>query len=325
MGASYGERKTFIRNLYRDEMRNGFLVTSHRKKLWNVQMNLLTEFVRICRKNKLRPFAIGKTLWGAARFGGFIPWDFEIEVALFRPDYEKFQRLAITEVREPYFVDVWYNYRLESEGATLSDAEGSFQFVTLAQERTNPNRWLTRFPSIRLRDNRTTMLEFPDRNFVNQGIWINILPLDPLPPFVNEEQLYFFETAKFLLVATCAPAEIYESLQSGRRFLRDAELNEFLNCSCRERGMIFEHFMSENFFLSERVGSLSDYCLKGAQHFCQVKDFADVAYLPFETIELPAPFGYESVLTDWSEPILTEVPYPLHSADIPWQEYFNLS
>ena len=35
------EQESFVEDLYRDEMRSGFLVTSHRKRLWNVQIGLV--------------------------------------------------------------------------------------------------------------------------------------------------------------------------------------------------------------------------------------------------------------------------------------------
>lgn len=316
----------FIEDIDRDEMRDGFLITTHKKKLWNVELNLLNEFARICKKHDLRWFAIGGTLLGAARHRGFIPWDFDIDVIMFRPDYDKFQRVAAEEIQSPYFLDVWYNYRLESEGASL--AEGTFQFITTEQERAYGMRWLTQLPSIRLRDDRTTMIEFPERNFINQGIWIDIFPLDPLPPFATAEQELFFETAKILLVAAAAPAQIQAVLQSGEEFLIDRdELKEFLSYPYKERGLIFDHFMNKNFFMSERMGDIRDYCLTAGQRFYQSKDFADVLWLPFEKTEVPAPVGYESVLNDfygdWRKPVFLKPHYQLHSADIPWAEYFK--
>ena len=322
------ERKVFIKDIGRDELRTGFLVTSHRKKLWNVQINLLTEFARVCARHRLRWFAIGGTLLGAARHKGYIPWDFDIDVIMFRPDYDKFQRVAAGEIRSPYFLDVWYNYRLESEGASLTDAEGSFQFITTEQELAYASRWLTQWPSIRLRDSRTTMIETPERNLINQGIWIDIFPLDPLPPFAHEEEATFFERAKVLLLAASAPAQIRKAMQAGQELLFGyEELEDFLACPYRERGQTFDYFMNKNFFVSERMGDLRDYCITTGQKFYHAEDFASVTWLPFETIEVPAPAGYDRVLTDfygdWRKLVMFKPHYLVQSADVPYDEYFK--
>ena len=41
----------FIKDLYRDEIRSGYLVTSDIKKVWNRQLELWQELDRICRKH----------------------------------------------------------------------------------------------------------------------------------------------------------------------------------------------------------------------------------------------------------------------------------
>ena len=44
----------YIKNIYRDEMRDGFLVTADRKKIWQVEMELLAELDGICCRHGLR-------------------------------------------------------------------------------------------------------------------------------------------------------------------------------------------------------------------------------------------------------------------------------
>ena len=39
-----------IRDVYKDEIRDNFLVTASRKKVWQVELELLQELDRICRR-----------------------------------------------------------------------------------------------------------------------------------------------------------------------------------------------------------------------------------------------------------------------------------
>ena len=319
-------REVFIEEIDRDEMRNGFLVTSQRKKLWNAQIGLINEFARICRKHNLRWFAEGGTLLGAARHGGFIPWDDDVDIDMLRPDYEKFQTIAAQEVKPPYFLDIWWNYRLESEGASLDDAEGDFQFITLAQEKIRGSNWITQWPSIRLRDSRTTMLEFSDRNFINQGIWLDIFPLDFVPPFAEKKHELLFDVERFLLLAAAAPLLLKEPVTNGGRLpLSYDSLEKFLSRTYRERGRIFDSFMNEKFFMSERIGYIFEWCLTSVQKSYNSKDFNEIIYLPFEKIEVPAPVGYDNVLTDyygdWHKMVITHTHSAEYSADVSFDEY----
>ena len=322
------EREVFVENINHDEMRNGFLVTSQKKKLWNVQIGLINEVARICKKHNIRWFAGYGTLLGAARHKGFIPWDDDVDLLMFRPDYEKFKRVAAKEVKAPYFFDNWYNYRLESEGASLTDPEGDFQFITEEQQNFFENRWITQWPSIRLRDSRTSMIEFPNRNFINQGIWIDIFPLDPVPPLTQEIQTFNFNLAILLLMIAAAPERVKKTMQDNQRLLLEYDdVEKLLMLSYAERGSFFEDVMNENFFLSERIGDLRDFTLTSNQVSYRSKFFADVIHLPFEKIEVPAPADYDNVLKayygDWRTPVYRVSHAQFYSSEISWREYFQ--
>ncbi len=55
-------------------------------------LRLLREHARQCETLDLRWLAVGGTLLGAARHGGFIPWDDDVDVAMPREDFNRLDR-----------------------------------------------------------------------------------------------------------------------------------------------------------------------------------------------------------------------------------------
>ena len=84
-----------------------FLVSSTRKKVWAIELELLLELDRVCKKHGLRYFLMCGTLLGAVRHKGFIPWDDDADVAMPRDDYEKLLQLH-DEFKHPIFLQTPY-------------------------------------------------------------------------------------------------------------------------------------------------------------------------------------------------------------------------
>ena len=58
------------------------------RKYQLAQLELLKYVTNICNEEKLRYFLVWGSLLGAIRHKGFIPWDADIDIAMFRDDYE---------------------------------------------------------------------------------------------------------------------------------------------------------------------------------------------------------------------------------------------
>ena len=54
-----------------------------------LMLEILLDFDKVCRNNGIRYSLAYGTLLGAVRHQGFIPWDDDIDVIVFRADYEK--------------------------------------------------------------------------------------------------------------------------------------------------------------------------------------------------------------------------------------------
>ena len=74
------------------------------KELQTILTGMLRDIVVVCEKYQLRCFLVGGTALGAMRHGGFIPWDDDIDLAMFREDYERFIGCFEAEFAGKYYV-----------------------------------------------------------------------------------------------------------------------------------------------------------------------------------------------------------------------------
>ena len=63
-------------------------------KVHQANLTILKEIDRICRKYKLKYVLDAGTLIGAVRHQGFIPWDDDADVAMTRPNFDAFLKVA---------------------------------------------------------------------------------------------------------------------------------------------------------------------------------------------------------------------------------------
>ena len=67
-----------------------------------IEVEILQEIMRVCKKMSITYFAVGGTALGAVRHNGFIPWDDDIDIGMMRDDYEKFLKVAPKELNDKF-------------------------------------------------------------------------------------------------------------------------------------------------------------------------------------------------------------------------------
>ena len=79
------------------------------KEVQSMQLALMKRLHAFLQENHIPYYLLAGSVLGAARHGGFIPWDDDIDIGLFREDYEKFLRIA--DSFDPYYEVINYKNR----------------------------------------------------------------------------------------------------------------------------------------------------------------------------------------------------------------------
>lgn len=123
------------------------------KKLQQIELEMLLEVDRICKKHSIKYTMIAGTMLGAVRHGGFIPWDDDADIGMLREEYERFREICKTELNTNYYY--FQDYR-----------------------NTKGYRW--GYGKIRRKDT-VFMRDGQEHMPYEQGVFIDIFPMDNIP------------------------------------------------------------------------------------------------------------------------------------------------
>lgn len=285
-----------------EEVRCGYTVSAEVKKLWTVELDLLSEFDRVCKKNGLTYFADGGTLLGAVRHQGFIPWDDDIDVIMPRKDYDKLKYIAANEFRDPYFFQsMSSDVGLVSGGCRLRNSETTI---------TNSSEWI--------------------KPFQNKGVFIDIFSLDRASD--NDwslRNLKFILKAYWRILRFAAYPEYY--FEKDQKYPLNKRIKGLCAVIAKKIWGIerlyygYEKCCTKyNKKDTKRVAPFES--LRGHRLY-QQKWFETTEYLPFEWLKIPVPANYDAVLKEayGDYMVMKQVP-AIHSAltfdaEMPYKEY----
>lgn len=115
-------------------------------------LEIVLEIDRICEKHNIKYYLAYGTAIGAVRHSGFIPWDDDADIQMFKEDFIKFKEVCKTELGDKYFFQDW-------------DTDKGYKSF---------------LPKIRI--NNTAFVEGWSKDWdMHQGIYVDIFILDECP------------------------------------------------------------------------------------------------------------------------------------------------
>lgn len=266
---------TLPENFLQEEVRCGYTVTSDMKKVWAVELDLLVRLLEVCRKHDIRIVVTGGTLLGAIRHKGFIPWDDDIDLMIERSEYDRLCEVAQDEFKYPYFFQTEY-----TDPGTL---RGHAQ----------------------LRNSETTAILESERGKAqfNQGIFIDIFPLDHVTPDKNKLQYQYKKSSYF-----------FRKAQKCYRYSRGYRRKKGIVGLLRHMVYIFiSPYIIRNDLQKRYYSRFEDECkkynnektsiisslsfqFKNERNYMTDTDFTRIKMLEFEFIHVPALEDYDNYL-----------------------------
>ncbi len=239
------------------------------------ELAMYKQVAEICRSEDLRFYALGGTLLGAVRHGGFIPWDDDIDIALPRPDYDRFVGIAKRELPS-YLVPKTYR---DEQG------ESHPMFICI------------------IKDTRTKIQLNHANVTENTSVWLDVFPLDAMP---SNTLLRTVHKYRLLYERMKIQFSMYE--ENVHQHRENRPLHERALMKFREKtGFGSQWDTYELMCHIERTLRQYDYeregwfvNMFGAYKFREMfpkEWFGNGIELPFEDTTIPCPVEYNKVLT----------------------------
>lgn len=235
-------------------------ITEQTRALQEIELDILKVFISICEKLNIKYYLIAGTLLGAVRHQGFIPWDDDIDVGIFRKDYERFIAEAPALLPSHLFLQT-----------RQSDPEYPHVFA-------------------KIRNSNTAFIETPIKECkMNHGVYIDVFPIDG---YSKEKMNTFAATVKSILI-NCRISYAYNTAPSWKvRLIRPFSRLLYPSVSA---ALDAEDRLFQSAPESDLVANLSG--IYGQREIMPADWYGDGAQLNFAGVTATVPVEYHKWLT----------------------------
>lgn len=255
--------------------------------LQKIEFDMMKEVINICEGLHLRYYLVCGSALGAVKYGGFIPWDDDLDIGLFREDYEIFIAKAQEMLPAHLFLQ---NYM------------------------TDP-----KYPHIfsKIRNCETTYIEKSVADLdINHGVYIDIFPLDGYPINEVEKERLEAKKAAFQKKLSCV-------FSTPRNF--KATIGMLLRRMCgynRKTAQILNAYTGEISRYATRNSLLicNHGNWQGKLEYAPREQYGEGAWATFEGLNVRVPEKYDEYLTqkygDWRADLPPEQQVGHHYAEV---------
>lgn len=269
----------FPETYFEREIRNDFTIEPMMKRCWAAQMEILQKIEEVCKALNISFYADWGTLLGTVRHHGFVPWDDDMDICMKRPDYNKFLMHAKEYLPKDYLL----------------------LHVSTSSEVTNMLCRVTNGNAIRIDDE--TLRRFHGFPYV---AGVDIFPIDYIPMDKEAEQFQKDVVKIINETMNLFNSEEYRESPEILTFLdvieemcgvtldRNGDIsNQLLQLLDRVISLFREE---ESEYLASMCDYLNGWNVHGLEYKIPKEYYDEVIMMPFETIMLPVPKGFDHIL-----------------------------
>lgn len=263
----------FDDSFFSEEVRCDYKISAESKRIWAVELDLLNELIRVCKKHDIKMCLSCGALLGAVRHKGMIPWDDDIDVSLSRTEYEKLCKVAQQEFKHPYFFQTY-----------KTDPQYLFGYA-------------------RLRNSLTTgYIVGMDNPGYNNGIYIDVFVMDG---FIDDAKLLKSQERKMrkLLRLFDIYNDNYRTGNALKRIIKKclySVLFPFVRVFYSYNEIVSSYFKCQQQYnsITDRVAIINEELCGVRKNWCRKQDLEEIIYVPFENLMVPIPSNYNFMLTN---------------------------